>query len=235
MSHNDKYAQIKKYANIPLPKNSKKAKVPRINENKSNKNNTNKAISRNDNEDFFIKYNKEIKINDKLRPKTTKTYLRGNSAELRREKKSAIQPKRSKKVIQLKGKVKPQITQKEDLKQEIHKAKNEIVDTIKEEVTKTNKTLDALTNILIYGFKGLFSLLQNDKNAFEENKKEFQKSIEISKQSKKYLKLEENTLKEKNKLLIHLKVEKIILLVKVKQKKMQIALIKIIKAHLKTT
>jgi len=37
--------------------------------------------------------------------------------------------------------------------------------------------------------------LQNDKDAFEENKKEFQKSIEISKQSKEIFKIEENTLK----------------------------------------
>jgi len=102
----------------------------------------------------------------------------------------------------LKGKVKPQITQKEDLKQEIHKAKNEIVDTIKEEVTKTNKTLNGLTDILIYVFKGLFSLLQNDKAAFEENKKEFQKSIEISKQSKEIFKIEENKLKEENKIVV---------------------------------
>ena len=53
MSQNDKSARIKKYANIPLPKNSKKTKEPRINENKSNKNNANKTFSRNDNEDIF--------------------------------------------------------------------------------------------------------------------------------------------------------------------------------------
>ena len=42
--------------------------------------------------------------------------------------------------------------------------------------------------------------MQNDKDAFEENKKEFQKSIEISKRSKERFKIEENTLKEGNKL-----------------------------------
>ena len=66
MRHNDKSAQIKKYANIPLPKYIKKAKESRINENKSNKKNINKTISRNENEDFFIEYNKEIQTNNKL-------------------------------------------------------------------------------------------------------------------------------------------------------------------------
>ena len=202
MRHNDKSAQIKKYANVPLPKNIKKAKESRINENKSNKKNIRKAISRNENEDFFIEYNKEIQTNNKLPPKTSRTYVRGNSAELRREKKSAIQPKRSKKLIQLKGKVKPQITQKEDFKQEIYKAKNEI----KEELSKTNKTLYGLTDVLIYGFQGLFSLIQNDKAGFEENKKEFQKSVEISRQSKEIFKIEENTLKEENKSVDYCKI-----------------------------
>jgi len=37
MSQNDKRAKIKKYTNIPFPKNIKKAKEPRITENKSYK------------------------------------------------------------------------------------------------------------------------------------------------------------------------------------------------------
>ena len=45
-----------------------------------------KAISRNENEDFFIEYNKEIQTNNKLPPKTSRTYVRGNSAELRMKK-----------------------------------------------------------------------------------------------------------------------------------------------------
>ena len=42
--------------------------------------------------------------------------------------------------------------------------------------------------------------MQNDKAGFEENKKEFQKSVEISRQSKEIFKIEENTLKEENKI-----------------------------------
>jgi len=108
MSNKDKCAQIKKYTNIHLPKNIKKAKIQIIIENKNNKDDINKVFTRNQKEDYFNEYNNKIKAINNLPPKTTRTYLRGNSEELRKDKKNSIRLKSTKKAKQLKGKVKPQ-------------------------------------------------------------------------------------------------------------------------------
>ena len=116
MSHNEKRVQIKDNINITFPNNTQKEKVSRVSADKNNKNIINKVISRNKNEDPFLKYNDEIKTTNKLPPKTTRTPLRGNSAELRRiDKKSTLQLNKSKKIMQMKGKSKFEIPQKKSI------------------------------------------------------------------------------------------------------------------------
>ena len=115
MSHNEKRVQTKDYS-IHFPKSIQKGKASRVSANKNNKNIINKVISRNKNEDPFLKYNDEIKTTNKLPPKTTRTPLRGNSAELRRiDKKSTLQLNKSKKIMQMKGKSKFEIPQKKSI------------------------------------------------------------------------------------------------------------------------
>ena len=99
--------------------------------------------------------------------------------------------------MQTKGKSKFDIHQEKNLKQEIHDAKKEIVSSFNKKLDETNEKLDNLQNILIYGFQGLFTLMQNDKGAFEEKNNQFQKIIEISNKSKETFKIEENSLKLK--------------------------------------
>ena len=167
MSHNEKKVQTKDNS-IPFPKNNQKWKTSRFSANKI----INKAISRNKNEESFHQNNDEIKTTNELPPKTTKTHLRGNSAELRRiDKKSTLQLNKSKKIMQMKGKSKFEIPQKKDLRQEIYDAKKEIVFSVKKKVDEANRKLDNLKNIIIYGFQGFFALMQNDKGTFEEKNK----------------------------------------------------------------
>ena len=191
MSHNDKNPQTKKIGNIPFPKNNKKTRPSGVAEYKINKDTINQSIIKKKKEEFIIKYNDEIKTRNKFPPKSTRTYVRGKSVELKREKRSQIQFKKStnKNNIQLKIKDTSEITPKKDLRQEIHEAKKEIVDIVKTE-------FGDLKNILIYGLQSLFSLLQNKNEEFEEKKKKFEKIIEISNQSNEKFKVEENTLKE---------------------------------------
>ena len=198
MSHNEKRVQTKGHS-IPFPKNTLKGKSSRISSDKNNKNTiSNKIISRINNEDPFLKNNDEIKTTKKFPPKTTRTHIRGNSVELRRsDKKSTFQLPKNKKIMQMKGKSKFEIHQEKSLKQEIHDAKKEIVSSFNKKLDETNEKLDNLQNILIYGFQGLFALIQNDKGAFEEKNNQFQKSVEISNRSKKTFKIEENSLKLK--------------------------------------
>ena len=103
--------------------------------------------------------------------------------EKRRKKKSQIPFKKDKINLQLKLKINHEISYKKDLREEINGAKKEIVDTIKTE-------LRGLKNILINGFQCLFSLLKNDNDGFEEKRKQFEKSIEITNNSNGKFKLE---------------------------------------------
>ena len=72
--------------------------------------------------------------------------------------------------MQMNGKFKFEIPQEKNLKQEIHDAKKEIVSSFNKKLDETNEKLDNLQNILIYGFQGLFALMQHDKGGFEEKR-----------------------------------------------------------------
>ena len=182
MIKNEKKIQVKKNArNIPInPKSTKTTREIRFH----NKKSSNEPLSNYQQKVPSTIENNRRANNNKVPPNSERKLIREKSAEIMKYKtanKIQIKKKESQKQIKIRNQISLNSSQN-NLKQEIGEIKSGIGE-IKSEIGGVNNSINGLKRILTKGFEALFFLIQKNMKEFEEKRKEFQDSVEISNKS----------------------------------------------------
>jgi hypothetical protein len=186
MIKNEKKIQVKKNArNIPInPKSTKTTREIRFH----NKKSSNEPLSNYQQKVPSTIENNRRANNNKVPPNSERKLIREKSAEIMKYKtanKIQIKKKESQKQIKIRNQISLNSSQN-NLKQEIGEIKSgigRIESGIGEVKSEIGDSINGLKRILTKGFEALFFLIQKNMKEFEEKRKEFQDSVEISNKS----------------------------------------------------